>query len=512
MDIKRSVKTMLSKVKDFISGKRGLLILAVLINAAFGFYPAPLFDEDEGFTAEVAREMLERKEFVLLESNFEPRYDKPPLAFWLIAGSLYLFGNNEFAVRFPGICASVLLQYLLYAFVRKRYGEKRAVTTGILVAGTLQFTLMSKSAIADPFLYLFITAAILGLIDFAESGRRKYLYLFMVCNALAFLTKGPVALFISGTAVLTVLFYRREPAFLRRVLHPLPLLVFFALVLPWFVLSYGKVGLLMIEEFFFKHNLGRFSQPMEGHDGSWLYYFIVFLVGFLPFSFSHIYGLFRAVQTKTDLTERVCLVWFTAVFLLFSFSATKLPHYLMPGFFPLVVVSSRYFSQKGQRVSGIFAAGLIFLLLTIPLTAQRVAPEIPDEYVRLLLAGFPAVFGPLYYGVQAVCLAGALYSIRKRNTVFVLFFLVSVNSALVAYSWVQQGPVRELSRVVNTGIVMRNHYLPSFSFYRQQAYPVREPVAGEYSVGKISDFRNYDYEILYEKYGLVWVKIKGLMK
>ncbi|MCD8540536.1 MAG: hypothetical protein LRY55_12800, partial [Leadbetterella sp.] len=134
----------------------------------------------------------------------------------------------------------------------------------------------------------------------------------------------------------------------------------------------------------------------------------------------------------------------------------------------------------------------------------------PDVYARALIGGFPAVFGPLYYGVQAICLGGALYSLWRRSTAFVLFFLVSVNSTLLAYGLLQQGPVKEMAKVVNTEVVMKNHYLPSFSFYRQQAYPVREPQPGEYAVGRVSDFRNYDYELLYEKYGTVWVRIKGL--
>lgn len=500
---------MLSKFKDFIRSKRGILILAVLVNAGFGFYPVPLFDEDEGFTAEVAREMLEKKEFILLESNFEPRYDKPPLAFWVIAGSLAIGGNNEVAARIPGILASLLLQYLLFIFIRKRYGEERAVTSGLFVAGALQFSLMSKSAIADPLLYLFVTAGILSLIRFAEERDNKYLYLFMACNALAFLTKGPVSLFISGIAVLAIAARRRSAVFILQVLRPLPLLVFLTLVVPWFVLSYGKVGWLLTEDFFFKHNIGRFSEPMEGHSGSRLYYFVVFLVGFLPFSFSHVYGLYRAAKSRNDLTMTVCLVVFAAVFLFFTFSATKLPHYLMPGFFPLVLLSSGYFSVKWQQVSCGLGAGLTALLIAAPVAAGRIAPEIPDAYARLLIAGFPAVFGPLYYGVQLTCLAGSLYALRKKSAVFVIFFLISVNSALAAYGLLQQGPVKELAGIVNTDMVMRNHYLPSFSFYRQQAYPVREPVAGEYSVGRITDFRDYHYEMLYEKYGTVWVKIKG---
>ncbi|MCD8540142.1 MAG: hypothetical protein LRY55_10510, partial [Leadbetterella sp.] len=175
----------------------------------------------------------------------------------------------------------------------------------------------------------------------------------MVCNALAFLTKGPVVLFISGVVVLTLMIRRKEASFLLKVLNPLPFLAFLVLVLPWFWLSYQKVGMLLIEDFFFKHNIGRFSRPMEGHGGSYFYYFGVLLLGFLPFSFSHLYGLYRSVKTRADLTTTViALVWFISVFVLFTFSATKLPHYLMPGFFPLALVSSAYFPQRGLAVAG----------------------------------------------------------------------------------------------------------------------------------------------------------------
>lgn len=552
---KSIVEIMLSKFKDFAGGNRGILILAVCVNAVFGFYPVPLFDEDEGFTAEVAREMLDRGEFILLESNYEPRYDKPPLAFWVMSGSLYLFGNNELAARFPAIWASLILQYLIYGFIRKRYGEDRAVITGLFVAGSLQFALMSKSAIADPLLYLFVTGAIFSLIRFAEEGIQKDLFLFMLWNALAFLTKGPVVLFISAVAVLTVVVCQKKASFIWKVLKPLPLLVFLLLVLPWFVLSYDKVGMLIIEDFFFKHNFGRFSQPMEGHGGSYFYYFGVLLIGFLPFSLSHVYGFYRClattsqpllrlfrgdqrrdIQTKNeragfkpqagsatreediaaqntgprgDLAATVFLIWFIAVFILFTFSATKLPHYLMLGFFPLAMLSSAYFSRRGLLISGALACLLIFLLWSAPLVAVHLVPQIRDEYARRLISGFPEVFGGLYYGMQLFCLAGAIYSLNQKSTGYVFFFLVSVNSSILAYGLLQQGPVREMAKVVDTEVVMKNHYLPSFSFYRQQAYPVREPLPGEYSVGRISDFRNFDYEILYEKYGTVWVKIKG---
>lgn len=496
---------MLSKLKI---DNKAVLLLAIIINSLFGLYPAPLFDEDEGFTAEVAREMLQNREFILLESNFEPRYDKPPLGFWIISGSLYFLGNNELAARLPSILFSAGLIYMIFAFARKRHGIDKALISCLIVTGTLQFSLMSKAAIADPILYFFVVGAMLFFLEYLENKELKFLLLFTVGNALAFLTKGPIVLFISAVVVSTSSLHLRSWKPLLAVISIRQIAVFLAVVLPWFILSYQKVGMLMISDFFFKHNVGRFSNSMEGHNGSYFYFVIVFMAGFLPFSFGHLTTLIKAFKTKLDLTEKVLLVWFIAVFVFFTFSATKLPHYLMLGFFPLVILSSKFFSAKSLKVAKITAAVFVLILLALPLLAPEISKKIDDIYAQALIGGFKEVFTLEYYLMGCAALIFIIVSIRSKSSFsFIIPFLIVINLALINYATLQQSPIRELAEKVDTEIVMKNHYSPSFSFYRQQPHHIRELKAGDYSIGKNIDFRNYETRILHEKYGTIWVEI-----
>jgi 4-amino-4-deoxy-L-arabinose transferase-like glycosyltransferase len=495
----------LSKLKI---DNKAVLLLAIIINSLFGLYPAPLFDEDEGFTAEVAREMLQNREFILLESNFEPRYDKPPLGFWIISGSLYFLGNNELAARLPSILFSAGLIYMIFAFVRKRYGIDKALITCLIVIGTLQFSIMSKAAIADPILYFFMVGAMLSYLEYLESKKLKFFFLFTAGNALAFLTKGPIVLFISAVVVLTSSLHLRSWKPFLAVIGVKQIAAFFAIVLPWFILSYQKVGMLMINDFFFKHNVGRFSNSMEGHSGSYFYFAIVFMAGFLPFSFAHLTTLVKAFKTKLDLTEKVLLVWFIAVFIFFTFSATKLPHYLMLGFFPLVILSTKFFTLKSLKIAKITAAVFVLLVVILPFIASEIAKRIDDIYAQALIAGFKEVFTSNYYFVGGAALVFIIASLKYQSSFgFIIPFLIVINLALINYAALQQGPIRELAKKVNTEIVMMNHYSPSFSFYRRQPHHIRELKTGDYSLGKNIDFRNYETKVLYEKYGTVWVEI-----
>lgn len=492
---------MLSKFK---TDNWAALFIAVFINIAFVFVPVPLFDEDEGFTAEIARGMLENKEFVLLESNFQPRYDKPPLAFWVMSGSLSLFGNTEFAVRFPSLLFSLGVLFLLFYFTKRWFDKKRALTATLICVGTLQFSLMAKAAIADPYLYFFVVGASFSFIEFVRSDNKKFLYFFTIANALAFLTKGPIILFISALVVLASALYLKKWKILFKVLAPLQILIFFAMVLPWFWLSYQKVGMLIINEFFFKHNISRFSNSMEGHSGSYLYFVVVFLLGFLPFSIAQVQAILW--KKKPDLVSFVLWIWFWGVFVFFTLSATKLPHYLMLGFFPLAVLSSGNFSEKMLNVSKIAAAIFVFILLIAPTIAMHISTD--DVYAQKLLAGFKDVFTTGYYILLCLCFLCILWSIKRKGSyMFLVFFLVPIHLVLINYGQLQQGPIKELAEKVDTHIVMKNHYLPSFSFYLNKSHYIRDLLPGDYSVGKIIDFKNYKTRVLYEKYGTVWVEI-----
>ena len=62
---------------------------------------------DEGRYSEIAREMIETGNWLVPHFWYLPHLDKPPMTYWLVAASMKLFGQNEWAVRLPVALAGI---------------------------------------------------------------------------------------------------------------------------------------------------------------------------------------------------------------------------------------------------------------------------------------------------------------------------------------------------------------------------------------------------------------------
>ena len=105
--------------------RKALLIQgAVIVFGILFFIPflgnVHLFDWDEINFAESAREMIESGNYLTVQINFQPFWEKPPLFIWLQVLSMKLFGINEFAARFSSIVLIIFTVVLIYILVRKR--------------------------------------------------------------------------------------------------------------------------------------------------------------------------------------------------------------------------------------------------------------------------------------------------------------------------------------------------------------------------------------------------------
>jgi len=89
-----------------------LAAIGVVITAMFLYFAGlggyPLLDPDEGRYAEIPREMLESGDFITPRLNYVKYFEKPPLFYWLTAGSMALFGQKEWAVRLVPAVAGFL--------------------------------------------------------------------------------------------------------------------------------------------------------------------------------------------------------------------------------------------------------------------------------------------------------------------------------------------------------------------------------------------------------------------
>src|SRR5207237_7476612 len=135
-----------------------LFICCVLFHIA-GTWSLPLIDRDEPRFAEASREMIQRGDYVVPYFNDQPRLDKPPLTYWAQTVSYRIFGQNDFAARFPSAVAAALLAVTIPVLGLRISGERVGWRAAIIFTLCLQTFIHAKAAVADMWLALFVSTA-----------------------------------------------------------------------------------------------------------------------------------------------------------------------------------------------------------------------------------------------------------------------------------------------------------------------------------------------------------------
>lgn len=347
--------------------------IALMLFTNLGSYG--LFDVDEAIFAEASREMLESKDFVTPTYNGNPRYHKPPMIYWIQSASMQIFGVNAFAARLPSAILAFLTLFMFWDAIKRITGQNRyAVIATAVYAFSLSFMMISRAAIADMLLNFMILSLIFSLLSniFALERSNKRVFFAGLIMGLGLLAKGPVVAVVAGLVIGFVVFTRSDVWYALKCVNPFLLLLGAVIpVAPWLGLIVWEKGFDFLYEFIMVHNIGRFTAPMDRHGGQWWYYIAVLLIGFFPwvlFLPSAAWGALKehlpALRSEQPrhLMPIIGLFWGIAVVVLFSFSATKLPHYILPaipGF--ALVVADRLDRLDKDRFS-IFNVGFIFLM------------------------------------------------------------------------------------------------------------------------------------------------------
>ena len=326
---------------------RHVVLLLALAGLLFflGLGTLGLTDEDEGRNAEAGREMFETGNWISPTFNYEPRFAKPALVYWLMSGAYSLFGVSEFSARLPSAAFGVALILLQYMFLTRVYGAALGLMGALMLLLNVEIVAIGRMAITDSVLIFFTTLSLLcfwlGL--HGENRARHYFWGFYIGMALATLTKGPVGFLIPLLAVVPYLaLTHRWGQFWRRGFPVAGAVLFLLVAAPWYAamaaihgshyLSSGQAD-----------TIGRFLNPMQGHGGTILLFVPVLLLGFFPWSGFLPMALFEAYKDwrrvrHADRTthpmaaelEIFCALWLVVGFVFFSLSATRLPHYIGP--------------------------------------------------------------------------------------------------------------------------------------------------------------------------------------
>src|SRR6266699_3655677 len=145
-----------SSVKSIIYA---LLFFGCVLFHILGTWSLPLIDRDEPRFAEASREMIGRGNYIVPYFNNQLRLDKPPLTYWAQVSSYRVFGENDFAARFPSAIAAALTALSIVVWGRRMGGEKLGWWAAIIFTLSLQTFVHAKAAVADMWLVLFMTLA-----------------------------------------------------------------------------------------------------------------------------------------------------------------------------------------------------------------------------------------------------------------------------------------------------------------------------------------------------------------
>lgn len=488
-----------------MKGNKHILLNLLIIVVSFLLFVSflggvHLFDWDEINFAESAREMIVTGDYLTVQINYHPFWEKPPLFIWMQVLSMKLFGINEFAARFPNAVCGVITLLILFNIGRKLYSNKFGLLWAMAFAFSILPFVYFKSGIIDPWFNLFIFLGIHYSYNYTQKSSAFQIIFSAAFIGLAILTKGPVALliFLLTAGVYWIINrFKKIITFNHLLLYVTTLTVVGGI---WFLLQAVNGNYSIIKDFI-EYQVRLFQTEDAGHGGFFLYHFIVLLIGVFPASVFAIKGFAFAKGDEAAQKEykKWMVILFWVVLVLFSIVKTKIVHYSSLCYFPLTFLCSLViykYTENKQQVSKWITSGILIVgsLITIvvasvPLLGRynshiiMLFPRI-DEFTKgILLAdvywsGFESL-------VQLIMVAGMLSFIvllKKKKTfqgIIILFISTGLTVYLTLLTYVTKIEEHSQGAVIEffEGLKNKNVYVETLGYksYAHLFYNNKKP-------------------------------------
>jgi 4-amino-4-deoxy-L-arabinose transferase-like glycosyltransferase len=394
---------------------------------------------------DAARGMVDSGDWVVPRYEGQPFFDKPVLAYWLMAAAMKGLGTTPGAARLVAVLASIAVVLATAWLGTLLFDRRSALAGGLVLATTLAFLSFARMAMSDVPLALWTTLAVaLAVLAYRPQAPAWAVPLLGAVLGLGFATKGPIALVVPGIAILVVLWdNRRRPAPCGAGALALGAAAFLVLGLGWFVLVRNRLGDEPLVHFFLRENVERFAGDAFDVGRPFWFYLPAYVAEGLPWSPFLPIALWRLARSREGdeaSRARFLALWAAFVVVLLSLSRGKMDYYLLPLYPAVSLLIGRYLATVpwGQadrvwtRVVLLAEAAALVLVLVRP-------PHVPDLWLpgpaaRALLAAVPAAGALALLGVAvrptAARAAGALASIVAAAwLVLVVLFLPAFTAA-----------------------------------------------------------------------------------
>jgi 4-amino-4-deoxy-L-arabinose transferase-like glycosyltransferase len=427
----------------------------------YGLGQFGLIGADEPRYAQVAREMLERQDWITPALGGQPWLEKPPLYYWQAMLVYRIFGVSDWAARLPSAVDATFLVVAVYFFLR-RFRRGSEIDGALIVASCAGITGYARAASMDMALATAFTMGMLAWWAWHETGKRTYLASFFGFMALGTLAKGPVAPFLACIVIAVYASARRELRVAFKTIWLPGIFLFCVIALPWYCAVQAR-NPQFFREFIVEHNLGRFSKNIYHHTEPFWYYLPVTALALFPWMILVTAAFVRSVRewwiwrkladASKDMAEYrfgifLCC-WLIVPVVFFSISQSKLPGYILPAIPAGAILLADYLKHRVER-NNAEAAPLWLAILHALFAAALIVPALLIAYLitqHRLPGGQPML---ITLAIAFVLAVGIAFTLVRRNGLRMVRFVTLIPVVLVVGAVLKLG-----SRAIDTSLSAR---------------------------------------------------------
>ncbi len=445
-------------------------LLAIVFGVLLGV--RPLNTPDEGRYAEVAREMLFYQNFITPQINHLVFLDKPPLVYWLMAGSMKLFGINSWAVRLIPALFAWLGCVMTFFTASQLYNRRTAWLAALMLASSILYFGMAHYINMDMAIAVLISITLQSFLLAMNlpQYRHRFLYIAYVFCGLAILTKGIIGIIFPFMIIGAWIIITKKWHIIKHMCLPTGLLLVLVISVPWFALV-QRANPEFLHYFFIFEQFTRYVGQQFNNPQPFWYYVPIILLGFFPWVCFLFPALKRAYLICNENTL-FFLLWIAMIVVFFSIPQAKISSYIVPIFPALALLTAEYvdqcWQQKWRWPIGVYALLNSVLMVAMIFVATSTINDIDFHHAKV----------GLYCVATILLIAAALVVFVTNNRWRIIIMLVTsmlfLWSLLIIVPTVLKDSVQPLTKILQpllkTGdtVVSYHEYYQDLPFYLQQ--------------------------------------------
>jgi 4-amino-4-deoxy-L-arabinose transferase-like glycosyltransferase len=356
----------------------------------FGLSYFGLVGADEPRYAQVAREMLNRHDWITPTLGGKPWLEKPALYYWQAIIAYRVFGVSDWAARIPSAADATLMVVAAYLFLR-RFRPGFHLNGALITASAAGVIGFARAASTDMPLASMITIAMLAWYAWYESRARSYLAVSFLYLGLGVLAKGPVAMLLALLIIAIFTAATHDFETLKQTFWIPGIAIFLAVSLPWYIAVQLK-NPEFFRVFILQHNLARFGTNLYHHPEPFWYYLPVVMLALLPWTVFVLVAVSKSISVlRTQKKEKkelrsgeelnvFLIIWLIVPVLFFSISQSKLPGYIVPALPAGSLLVAEYIRRHFARSESVQISQIVIHSIV---ACAPLVPALMIQYVLL---------------------------------------------------------------------------------------------------------------------------------